>query len=330
MLSVFYIPSLLIILLFFRKKLTKKIVAKSILFFALGLLPYLLLILIAKTKPPLTIDYDISTYKGFIRYITGADFSPFSVGWIGGSLKNALVFYYSTLKAFINPLFLLIVPILIFLSDKKRTALYLPTASFAFLTLLFSLKYQNAAIERYFIPSYVCLVYLISAVGFMKTSWPYGQGIFSLRFVGSEIPPKRNSQRGIKTDKKRVDFIKMALLLAIFTQTALNITSNYIKNDQSKNFSAKIWAEQAFVSAKKNSTIFSWWSYSTPMWYLQKVERKRPDITIINTSQSQWEQIAKNITDSSHIYFIQEVTLSNKNLLLEKSGSIYELVNKSI
>jgi hypothetical protein len=31
-----------------------------------------------------------------------------------------------------------------------------------------------------------------------------------------------------------------------------------------------------------NAVVVSWWSYSTPMWYGQYVERWRPDVTIID------------------------------------------------
>ena len=31
-----------------------------------------------------------------------------------------------------------------------------------------------------------------------------------------------------------------------------------------------------------DSVIVSWWSYSTPLWYEQRVLGKRPDITIID------------------------------------------------
>ena len=32
----------------------------------------------------------------------------------------------------------------------------------------------------------------------------------------------------------------------------------------------------------KDAVIVSWWSYSTPLWYGQYVEGRRPDITIID------------------------------------------------
>jgi hypothetical protein len=31
-----------------------------------------------------------------------------------------------------------------------------------------------------------------------------------------------------------------------------------------------------------NAVIVSWWSYSTPLWYAQRVEGRRPDITIVD------------------------------------------------
>jgi glycosyltransferase involved in cell wall biosynthesis len=34
------------------------------------------------------------------------------------------------------------------------------------------------------------------------------------------------------------------------------------------------------VAVPPNAVIVSWWSFSTPLWYVQRVEQRRPDITI--------------------------------------------------
>jgi hypothetical protein len=31
-----------------------------------------------------------------------------------------------------------------------------------------------------------------------------------------------------------------------------------------------------------DAVIVSWWSYSTPLWYAQRVEGRRPDLTIVD------------------------------------------------
>ena len=31
-----------------------------------------------------------------------------------------------------------------------------------------------------------------------------------------------------------------------------------------------------------DAVIVSWWSYSTPLWYAQRVQGRRPDITIVD------------------------------------------------
>ena len=31
-----------------------------------------------------------------------------------------------------------------------------------------------------------------------------------------------------------------------------------------------------------DAAVISWWSYSTPLWYAQRVQGERPDITIID------------------------------------------------
>ncbi|MGD8682423.1 MAG: hypothetical protein PVG27_00625, partial [Chloroflexota bacterium] len=37
-----------------------------------------------------------------------------------------------------------------------------------------------------------------------------------------------------------------------------------------------------FATLDPDAVIISWWSYSTPLWYGQHVEGRRPDVTIID------------------------------------------------
>ena len=103
------------------------------------------------------------------------------------------------------------------------------------------------------------------------------------------------------------------------------ISKNFPVLDQSKNWEAKIWVEKALNQTEENGVIFSWWSYSTPLWYYQKAKHQRKDITIINTSQNNWERLAKESVNKKPTYFIEEITLKDKELILEKNGFLYRI-----
>ena len=40
--------------------------------------------------------------------------------------------------------------------------------------------------------------------------------------------------------------------------------------------------ETTFATVEPNAVIISWWSFSTPLWYGQHVEGRRPDVTVID------------------------------------------------
>jgi hypothetical protein len=107
--------------------------------------------------------------------------------------------------------------------------------------------------------------------------------------------------------------------------TSFLLVNNFKSIDQSKNVQAFVWANQTLNSVDARGVVFSWWSYSTPLWYMQKVEDQRSDIKIVNASEDQWEEMAKDYLGTRPVYFIDKINLSNKNLKLEKSGNIYEL-----
>ena len=52
--------------------------------------------------------------------------------------------------------------------------------------------------------------------------------------------------------------------------------------DARRQVDAANWTDHALDVMEPDAAIVSWWSYSTPLWYAQRVEGRRPDITIID------------------------------------------------
>ena len=52
--------------------------------------------------------------------------------------------------------------------------------------------------------------------------------------------------------------------------------------DESRQHVAANWADHVLDVMEPTRSILSWWSYSTPLWYAQRVQGKRPDIAIID------------------------------------------------
>lgn len=298
MLSIFFLPPLLYLFIdcYRQTKIFRNIII-SILFLLLGLSVYFTLpILYALKEPLLNIKYPLTSLDGFKRHIFGSDFQPLMNTWARDNFTTTIQFYYTTLKKAFPFLSFVLIPAGAVVLFRKNlnfaiflTLLYLPT-------LLFSLKYQNAVIERYFINSY--------------TIYWFSIGIFLSKIT-----------------KKHIVYLTM-ILFFIFNYVFL-IKTNYDKIDQSKNLYGENWSNNVLRGLEKNSVIFSWWSYSTPLWYMQKVENIREDVVIVNAGPNEWESLSLKYLEQHDIYFIQEIKLTNPNLSLNKSGDIYKLEVKT-
>ena len=73
--------------------------------------------------------------------------------------------------------------------------------------------------------------------------------------------------------------ILAGLLLA---PTILQAPARYARVDRSDDHEAREWIDHVLATMEPDAAIVSWWSYSTPLWYAQRVEGQRPDIAIID------------------------------------------------
>ena len=45
---------------------------------------------------------------------------------------------------------------------------------------------------------------------------------------------------------------------------------------------ARAWTDHVLEVTEPDAVIVSWWSYSTPLWYAQRVQGRRPDLAIVD------------------------------------------------
>lgn len=74
--------------------------------------------------------------------------------------------------------------------------------------------------------------------------------------------------------------ILVAALLLV--PTAIDAPGRLERVDRSTDTSARRWLDRVLTAMEPDAVIVSWWSYSTPLWYAQRVEGLRPDIAIID------------------------------------------------
>jgi hypothetical protein len=86
----------------------------------------------------------------------------------------------------------------------------------------------------------------------------------------------------VSSDASLSRWLAVALSLALLAPTAATLPARAQAADQSHNAAAQEWLTAALAAFEPDAVIVSWWSYSTPLWYAQRVEGLRPDIMIID------------------------------------------------
>src|SRR5690349_19961829 len=63
-----------------------------------------------------------------------------------------------------------------------------------------------------------------------------------------------------------------------------DVNARRAKTDRSGGTGARLWLSEELpvTVVTQDAVLVSWWSATTPLWYAQKVEGQRPDITIID------------------------------------------------
>jgi hypothetical protein len=74
----------------------------------------------------------------------------------------------------------------------------------------------------------------------------------------------------------------LALSLLVLPYQLMKI--NFARADHHLDRGAESCERALLASFKPNAVVFSWWSYSTPLWYGRYVEGARPDVRIIDDS----------------------------------------------
>ena len=156
------------------------------------------------------------------------------------------------------------------------TAIRLPpyallTGSALLITAFFNAAYVNADIERYYLgPALIAWTWLAVLA----------RGAVDLVLLAS-------GDGGATTDtttRRRFNPVQTialglaAVLLLVPTVTAFNERAAEV--DHTGDRSAAEWLDAVLGEVEQDAMIVSWWSYSTPLWYAQLIENRRPDIFV--------------------------------------------------
>ena len=142
----------------------------------------------------------------------------------------------------------------------------------AVVTLFFDASYINAEITRYYI-----------GPAFIAWTWVGILGAALAGALGSliERPWRSTEDRGGRLRPASVGLAVVAAGLLLAPSVSVYPT-RYRTIDESADTNAQAWLADALTVMKPNAVVVSWWSFSTSLWYAQRVEHRRMDITILD------------------------------------------------
>ena len=142
---------------------------------------------------------------------------------------------------------------------RPRYALLSGTA--AGITCFFAASYVNADIDRY---------YLVPVL----LAWTW------LALLGAAIATV--VARNLGEGRRPEPVMAVALAAILLAPTVVDAPTRFPRIDRSHDDGAARWVDMALGEMAPDAVIVSWWSYSTPLWYAQLVQDRRPDIDIID------------------------------------------------
>ena len=143
----------------------------------------------------------------------------------------------------------------------------------AAVTLFFDASYVNAEITRYYIgPAFIAWTWL----GILTSQ----AARVAARAVARFVPWKPSLGRW-RVEPATVGLATVAAVLLIAPSIAVYPTRSALI-DESHERAAQAWLDEALTVMKPNAVVVSWWSFSTSLWYAQRVEHRRLDIDIID------------------------------------------------
>ena len=217
-----------------------------------------------------------STLGGFVYVATGEQFrgglnDPFgNLPGKAGELVGLTVQQFGVLAPLLVPAFIV--------TASRFPAYALLTGSAMAITCFFDSAYVNADIERYYLgPALFAWTWLaILAATVMELI------VMTLPPPTVEREPGRAARR--RAARRRLQYLSVVALAAVVLlgPTLADMPRRATIVDRSTDRAAQAWLDDVLAELQPNAVVLSWWSFSTPLWYAQLIERRRPDIAVID------------------------------------------------
>ncbi|HET7181616.1 MAG TPA: DUF2723 domain-containing protein [Candidatus Limnocylindrales bacterium] len=216
-----------------------------------------------------------ATWDGFWYVVFAQQFQG-SVGDVFANLPQKLDKVLALADAQLGPL-VFAVPVAFLVAAWKAPRYTLLTGLALVLTVLFNQAYANADIERYYLGP---VLWIWTWIGILAAQ--------VARLIGAVAVRLGSLSEGISLDSPAarpamtVAAAIVAVVLLIPTLEQVDLRRGAA--DRSGDTGARQWLSEVLPESvvARDAVLVSWWSTSTALWYAQKVEGQRPDITVID------------------------------------------------
>ncbi len=218
-------------------------------------------------------------------------------------------------------------------------------------TCFFASSYENAAIERYYVgPVFFSWTWLAILGGAVVDAVMAGS---NREEVEPDEEPEATPAPGATPAPELAvgppsrgpslvgSLVALGVGLALLVPTVTQLPARWRVADLSHQTWVHRWLDEAFAALEPNALVLSWWSYSTPLWYGQLVEHRRPDVWVVDDRTrldedlgSLQDVIEANL-DTRPVYLIRlspyEIeALSERYVIehVETPGNLYQVVGR--
>ena len=187
------------------------------------------------------------------------------------------------------------------------------SGSAVLITCVFASAYMNAEIGRYYL-------------GPVLMAWTW-LAILAARVAGTlDWVVDWLADDEAETSEGPPRILTVVLALALIAPTSLALGDRSAAVDVSHDRDAAAWLDHALAVMEPGAVIVSWWSYSTPLWYAQRVEGRRSDLLIVD-DRTRLDENLGDITDviDAHLGRNPVYVIRDDQLEIDLLAERYEL-----
>jgi hypothetical protein len=186
-----------------------------------------------------------------------------------------------------------LIPLGFIVTAVRRPAYALMTGSAVFITCFFAASYVNADIDRYYLgPILIAWTWLaiLAAAAVDLVAVATGEPL-----PASDRPATlRPGSRAPIPIWSGLAAVGLAVIL--LAPTVIALPDRFALVDERNNVEAQGFVDHVTQTLGPGAMLVSWWSYSTPLWYAQLVDGRRPDLAIVD-DRTRLDQNLGDITD---------------------------------